>query len=164
MTEIDLAQRAADILQKNIYANIATSGVDGPWNTPATALADAELNFYWSSWVNAVHSKNVIGNGLAFLTFFDSTRARGTNNKMCLYLRCEAREVTDPAEAAKAAELLYPDEQVDLSMFLAGGIKRFYRATPTTAWLNSLSERELEPGTLKMRVEVPLDDINRSRR
>lgn len=163
MTEIDLAQRAADILQKNIYANIATSGVDGPWNTPATALADAELNFYWSSWVNAVHSKNVIGNGLAFLTFFDSTRARGTNNKMCLYLQCAASEVTDPAEARKAFELLYPDEAVELKAFLDGGIKRFYKATPKTAWLNSLSERELEPSTLKMRVEVSLADIQRLR-
>lgn len=159
MNDLNPAQRAQNILQRCIYANIATSGEDGPWNTPVTALPDNDLTFFWSSWTQAVHSRNVSGNRQAFLTFYDSTRVRGTNNMMCLYLQCDAGEVTDRAQAAAAAKLLYPDEQVDLNMFLGDGIKRFYFAKPRKAWLNCLSERELEPSTLKMRAEVAVSDI-----
>jgi len=64
--------------------------------------------------------------------------------------------VEDPDEANKAFALVYPGDAVDLADFLGAGQKRFYRATPLHAWLNSLSERELTPTTIKMRVEVPL--------
>lgn len=59
-------------------------------------------------------------------------------------------------EAQKAFALVYPGEVVELKDFLGLGQKRFYRATPIRAWLNCLSERELTPSTVKMRVEVPL--------
>jgi hypothetical protein len=67
--------------------------------------------------------------------------------------------VTDPQEARKAYELVYPAEPINLDDFLDSGLKRFYRATPQKAWLNCLSERDLTPATIKMRVEVPLDLI-----
>lgn len=161
---IDLAERSAEILTRCLYANIATSSEDIPWNSPVTAIPDPALTFYWSSWAQAVHSRNIAANPRAFLTFYDSTRARGTNNLRCVYLQCEAGEVTDADEAEKAFALLYPDDvltnkTVDLTSFLGEGIKRFYRATPMQAWLNSLSEKELEPSTLKMRTEVSLDAL-----
>lgn len=164
MTTENLGQRAAHLLDSCQYANIATAAADAPWNTPATALPNADLTFYWSSWTEAVHSRNIAGNGAAFLTFYDSTRVRGTNNMRCLYLQCVASEVTDEAEAGEAFRLLYPDEEVNLAAFLGDGIKRFYRAKPTAAWLNCLSERELEPTTVKMRADVSLEDIKRARR
>lgn len=159
MNDTNMAARAAEILRRCIYANIATCGLDGPWNTPVTALPDSDLTFYWSSWVNATHTKNVDGNGQAFLTFYDSTRARGTNNMMCLYLQCAAGEVKDNATAEKAFRLLYPNEDIDFNMFTNNGIKRFYFAKPHRAWLNCLSERELEPSTVKMRAEVFIKEI-----
>jgi hypothetical protein len=156
---VDLAERSADILAHCLYANIATAQDDVPWNTPATVIPDPALTFYWSSWAQAVHSRNIAANPRAFITFYDSTRARGTNNLRCVYLQCEAGEVTSADEAEKAFGLLYPDETVDLSGFMGDGIKRFYRATPKLAWLNSLSEKELAPDTLKMRTEVSLEAI-----
>ena len=156
---VDLAERSAEILTHCLYTNIATSHHDQPWNSPVTAIPDPALTFYWSSWAQAVHSRNIAANPRAFLTFYDSTRVRGTNNLRCVYLQCEAGEVTDADEAEKAFALLYPDETVDLSSFLGEGIKRFYRATPLKAWLNSLSEKELAPDTLKMRTEVSLEAI-----
>ncbi|MGM8850380.1 pyridoxamine 5'-phosphate oxidase family protein [Salinicola halophyticus] len=156
---IDLAERSADLLANCLYANIATSRDDVPWNTPVTAIPDSALTFYWSSWKEAVHSHNIAANPRAFLTFYDSTRIRGTNNLRGIYLQCEAGEVTDIDEAEKAFRLLYPDDTVDLTSFLGDGIKRFYRATPRRAWLNSLSEKELAPDTLKMRTEVSLEDV-----
>ncbi|WP_280562906.1 pyridoxamine 5'-phosphate oxidase family protein [Chromohalobacter sp. 48-RD10] len=159
MGDVNLASRSAEILKKCLYANIATSRDDVPWNTPVTALPDSDLNFYWSSWTQAEHSRNIAANGWVFMTFYDSMRARGTNNLMCLYLQCVAREVSGPDEARKAFGILYPGESVELENFLEEGVKRFYCAEPRKAWLNCLSEKELEPTTLKMRMEVSIGDI-----
>ncbi|WP_407353276.1 pyridoxamine 5'-phosphate oxidase family protein [Luteimonas sp. R10] len=159
MENQDLGSRCAEILRTCLYANIATCNGNEPWNTPVTAVPDSELDFYWSSWTEAVHSQNIRANPNVFFTFYDSTRARGTNNMRCLYLRCEAATVSDRAEAHRAHELVYPDEAVSLGDFFAPGPKRFYRARPLQAWLNVLSERELQPSTVKMRVEVPLESI-----
>ena len=161
MTEVNSAHRAIEILRESLYANIATTNGEVPWNTPATALPDADLRFYWSSWTKAEHSKNISGNGAAFLTFYDSTRARGTNNLRCLYLQCVAKEVVSASEADAAFRLLYPEEDVDLTSFLEGGVKRFFCAEPKKAWLNCLSEKELAPTTVKMRTEIVMDELRR---
>lgn len=155
----NLAHRCTEILQTCQYANIATCQNNQPWNTPVTAVPDANLNFYWSSWIKAIHSKNISANPAVFLTFYDSTRKRGTNNQRCLYLRCQASAVTDEVEAKKAHELIYPNQPVAMSNFLGDGLKRFYRATPLEAWVNVLSERQLKPDTLKMREQVDLENI-----
>ena len=161
MENQDLGARCAELLRTCLYANIATCNNNQPWNTPVTAIPDSELNFYWSSWTEAVHSRNILANPNIFITFYDSTRARGTNNLRCLYLRCEAAVVSDQNEARKAHELIYPNEEINLGAFFDSGLKRFYRARPLQAWLNVLSERELQPSTVKMRVEVPLESIQR---
>ena len=159
MNEQDLGARAAELLRTCAYANVATESEGQPWNTPVLAVSDKDLNIYWSSWHQATHSRNISHNPRAFLTLYDSTRARGTNNLRCLYLLCETQTVADEDEAAKAHQLVYPGEEIVLADFFEPGLKRFYRATPQRAWLNCLSERELTPATLKMRVEVSLEQI-----
>ena len=156
MTDYELAQRALEVLDLPPYFNVATESGGQPWNSPVWAARDADLNLYWSSWIKAVHSVNLASNPRAFLTIFDSTRKRGTNNRRCLYLQCTVEEVEDPTEASKAFALLYPGEPLDLTDFLGDGQKRIYRATPLRAWLNCLSERELTTSTVKMREEVSL--------
>jgi hypothetical protein len=156
VTDQELATRALELLGGPPYFNVATEGGGQPWNSPVWAARDGDLNLYWSSWVKAVHSENIARNPRVFLTLFDSTRKRGTNNMRCLYLRCTAAVVEDIAEVEKAFALLYPGEPVALEDFMGSGQKRFYRATPLQAWLNCLSERELSPSTVKMREEVPL--------
>ena len=153
----ELVARALELLNGPPYFNVATEGDGQPWNSPVWAARDRDLNLYWSSWVKAVHSENIGKNPRTFLTIFDSTRKRGTNNLRCLYLQCTTVTVQEPKEAQKAFALVYPGETEDLSDFLGSGQKRFYRATPVKAWLNCLSERELTPSTVKMRVEVPLE-------
>jgi len=159
MKHQELGAKCAELLRTCLYANIATCHDNEPWNTPVTAIRDSSLNLYWSSWIHAVHSRNIAANPRVFITFYDSTRARGTNNMRCLYLRCEAAVVSDPDEACKAHELIYPTVRIDLTDFSDHGLKRFYRARPLEAWLNILSERELQPTTIKMRSEVPLESI-----
>jgi hypothetical protein len=156
VTDQELAARALELLSGPPYFNVATEAGGQPWNSPVWAARDSDLNLYWSSWVKAVHSENIARNPRVFLTLFDSTRKRGTNNMRCLYLRCTAVEVQEVAEAEMAFALLYPGEPLALADFLGTGQKRIYRATPLQAWLNCLSERELSPSTAKMRAEVPL--------
>ena len=164
MNDDDLAKRAAELIATCPYLNVATAQHDLPWNSPVFAVPDEHLCFYWSSWVEAVHSKNIQANPNTFITLYDSTRPRGTNNFRCLYLQCAAHVVTDRQEARKAFDLVYPAEPINLADFLDSGLKRFYRATPQKAWLNCLSEQDLTPATLKMRVEVPLELIQRATR
>lgn len=159
MKREDIMSAVGKLLELPPYFNVATSLNDEPWNSPIWGAWDSVGNLYWSSWKEAIHSRNIEGNPRAFLTVFDSTRQRGTNNLRCLYLQCTVAVVQDPAEAARAFELLYPEDTVDTSDFLAVGQKRFYRASPVKAWLNCLSERELTPSTVKMRQEVPLEAL-----
>lgn len=49
MSTISPAQRAVELINNSLYANIASCSNNQPWNTPATAWPDAQLNFYWSS-------------------------------------------------------------------------------------------------------------------
>jgi len=155
----DLIAKALELLKLPPYFNVATSHDDEPWSSPVWAARDVGFNFYWSSWVKAVHSQNIERNPRAFLTLFDSTRPRGTNNFRCLYLQCEVAVVTDQQEAGNAFRLLYPDDAVSTADFLDPGQKRFYRAMPRRVWLNCLSERQLTSSTMKMRVELPLDEL-----
>ncbi len=154
-----LVTRAVELLQSQSYLNIATAHEGQPWNTPVWGVVSTDLGLYWSSWINAVHSQNIVVNPRVFITLFDSSRKRGTNNMRCLYLQCTAAVVTDRSEAQLAAKLIYPDESVNVDEFLGEGIKRFYKALPEKAWLNCLSERELAPTTVKMRVEVSLERL-----
>ncbi len=157
MVDQSLAARAAELLRTCLYVNVATENNGQPWNTPVLAVSDATLNLYWSSWHQAVHSINIAGNPNIFLTLYDSTRARGSNNFKCLYLQCFGSVVTEKAEAKQAFELIYPGDTMNLADFFEPGLKRFYKAIPQRAWLNCLSERDLTPATLKMREEVPLE-------
>ncbi len=91
--------------------------------------------------------------------FYDSSRPRGTNDFKCLYLQCLAVPVTAKDEIRKAYGLVYPGEELQLEQFSPDAIKNFYKATPKAAWLNCLSERNLTPSTIKMRVDVSIEEI-----
>lgn len=55
---MDLNKRAKEIVEKIIYATIATASKDGqPWNSPVYCAYDEDYNFYWSSWTENQHSK-----------------------------------------------------------------------------------------------------------
>ena len=156
MNDEDLVARALELLAGTPYFNVATSNDGQPWNSPVWAVRDHGLDLYWSSWTKAVHSENIARNPRVFLTLFDSTRKRGTNNLRGLYLQCTAAAVEDPDEVRRVFPSLYPGEPIVLDDFLGAGQKRVYKATPIHVWLNCLSERELTPSTIKMRAEVPL--------
>lgn len=153
----DLRKRALEIIEDNQYINIATEDNSQPWSTPVYAVNDKELNFYWSSWVHAQHSKNIRNNSKIFITIFDSTRRRGDNHRRGVYIKAIAQELDNSKDIEEAFKYF---KSVDGSVlkprdFLGSSPKRMYRAVTMQIWLNDLSESKLTDKTIKMRIEVP---------
>src|SRR4051812_31689203 len=91
--EIDGAKELNDSM---IYITLATVNDDGqPWNTPVYAVHDEKYNFYWSSWKDAEHSKNIRTNNRIFFVTFDSNRKRGDNHQRGLYVQASANELVN---------------------------------------------------------------------
>jgi general stress protein 26 len=70
---------AKEIIEKIQYITIATVSKDGePWNTPVYSAYDEDYNFYWISWKENQHSKNIAENNQVFSVIYDSTVPEGT--------------------------------------------------------------------------------------
>jgi general stress protein 26 len=71
---IDLSERAKEIISKILYITIATVTPEGkPWNSPVYSAFDEDYNFYWNSWKENQHSKNIERNNDIFIVIYDST-------------------------------------------------------------------------------------------
>ncbi len=44
-----------------------------PWNSPVYSAFDKDYNFYWASWKENQHSKNIKENEKVFVVIYDST-------------------------------------------------------------------------------------------
>jgi hypothetical protein len=158
----ELVQRAVEIINSLQYASVATASPDGqPWNTPVYTVHDDRLNLFWASWKDAVHSKNIRGNERVFIVLYDSSRERGDNRQRGLYIQARAHEITQPDELDHAVSCFTDlDSGVpNASDFSGKSVKRIYQATPEKVWLNDVSESELTNKTIKMRVDVPMDEF-----
>ena len=66
--------QASKILSENIYCCVATSSKNGlPWNTPVFYSYDHDLNLYWASATDSVHSHFIKENPSAFIVVYNST-------------------------------------------------------------------------------------------
>ncbi len=142
----ELIDRAKELLNSIQYINVASVTPDGlPWNTPVYAKFDEQLNFYWSSWIQAEHSINIRSRHNIFVTLYDSTRKRGDNNRRCLYSSGVATELDQVSTIAPKLQLLYGSEAQTMSVddYSGSAIKRVYQFSPEAAWLNDLSERQV---------------------
>src|SRR5205809_6510000 len=80
------------ILEKIHYINLATVCEDGsPWNTVVSVSHDNQLNFFWGSSPENIHSKNIRRDARVFATIYDSTVPEGTGEG--LYLVGKAEEL-----------------------------------------------------------------------
>jgi hypothetical protein len=79
----------------------------------------------------------------------------------CLYGQGHAYEIGEPAEIAKSLRLLYPDDESEQNVAKVQGdsVRRLYKVVPQIFWLNDKSERQVTRETIKMRVEVPFDQL-----
>lgn len=140
MTVYPKAQAIIDTIP---YATLATVTSDGqPWSTPLAAYHfDGETTLYWASWQNNQHSQNIRDNGKAFVTIFDSTPNDG-KPAAGVYIQADAFEITDEAEAMKAALVFGNDpyNPSDGKEYLGDKPRRIYKVVPHKVWMNGDSE------------------------
>ena len=133
------SQRAKEIIEKIRYITLATVTPDGePWNSPVFSAHDEQYNFYWASWKENQHSKNICANGKVFLVIYDSQAPEGTGEGV--YIQARAVELSDEKEIAHAAKHLWgrknkaPRQPYEL---LGEYPRRMYKAIPEKIWMNS---------------------------
>ncbi|MGH8887339.1 MAG: pyridoxamine 5'-phosphate oxidase family protein [Egibacteraceae bacterium] len=151
-----LALKAKQIISEILYITIATVDSYGqPWNTPVYAAYDEGFNFYWASWTESTHSRNIRENPKVCLVIYDSTVPEGTGKGV--YMTATAHELTEPNAVAQALEYYYgrvakPPPQAPV--FLDNSPRRIYKATPQQFWLNDY--RLIKDMQVDTRVEVYL--------
>ena len=138
---MDLAVRVKIIIQKILYITIATVDKKGqPWNSPVYSAFDTHYNFYWNSWKENQHSKNIAANPKIFIALYDSTVAEGTWEGV--YIQAKAHMLTDEKEIEFARSLLEkrkskPSSKLRSSKeFMGKYPRRVYKAVPEKFWMN----------------------------
>lgn len=131
-----LTKKAAKVLKKILYINLATIRPDGlPWNSPVFCAFDKNLNYYWASWRKNQHSENIRNNPNVFATVYDSTVPAGTG--FGVYFQGKAYELINPATMLVATTVLYkrsnkkPREIIE---FLREKPRRLYQFKPEKIW------------------------------
>lgn len=147
-------KRAKKIIQAISYITIATVSEDGqPWNTPVLSAFDENYNFFWVSYQNAQHSKNIKNNSKIFFVIYDSTASLGTGEGV--YIQARASELTDREDIDFALGVLAKrlGHAPDISEnFTAEMPRRIYKATPDKIWVND--DGEINGHYIDVRIEV----------
>ncbi len=152
------SEKAKNIISDIIYITIATVSKDGqPWNSPVYSAFDEQYNFYWASWKDNQHSKNIVDNPSVFLSIYDSTVPEGTGEGV--YIQASAHELSDSEEIKKALALLYTRKNQDPEKrkseeFLGNYPRRVYKAVPEKIWMNS--NGDIDGNYVDARIEVKL--------
>lgn len=136
-------QEARQILDSIKYITIATVSRDGqPWNTPVAAFRfENDYTFYWASWQENQHSKNIRTNSKTFMVVYDSTPAENQPSAG-VYLLGLAFELTEEQEVMQAA-LVFKDDPYNPSdgkQYLGDNPRRIYKFVPEKIWMNDDSE------------------------
>ena len=150
--------RAKEIIEKIIYITIASSSKDGvPWNSPVYSAFDKYYNFYWASWKENQHSKNIKENQDVFIVVYNSTVPEGTGEGV--YIQAKAHELTDEKEIGRALSYLYKRKNQDpkkreVKDFLGDYPRRVYKAIAGKVWMNDVGE--VNGNYIDKRIEIKL--------
>lgn len=142
MKRTDLPERFQKLLKEVPYVAIATTCPDdSPWNTPVAGFRYDDYTFYWASWTDNQHSRNIRNNGNAFIVVFDSTPASGQPSQG-IYIQSHATELSDEQEVMKAAQVFGGDpfNPADGKEYLGSKPRRIYKAVPQKIWHNKDGE------------------------
>lgn len=152
------AKRAAEILDSKKIIVVATVDKDGqPWNTPVAGFRfPVELDFYWTSWQENQHSKNIRENNRIFIVVFDEEAAEG------VYFLAEAHELNDEKEVSTAAKVFGENNKfcpTNGEEYLGDKPRRIYQAIPSKAWMNADKIDENGKFQYDFRKEISIEDI-----
>lgn len=149
--------RAKEILEKIIYATVATVSSDGqPWNSPVRHVYDRELNIYWFSDKESQHSRNIRENENVLIVIYDSTVPEGDGEGV--YIQAKAHELNDPKVVSFARRIKKGPGLDEPDDFIGDAVRRVYKAIPQKIWTN---DAEIHDGTFikDYRVEIPLGKL-----
>ena len=153
------AEKAKEILEGNIYAVIATATKDGmPWNSPVFFAYDKSFNFYWKSWTDNQHSKNIRANFRVFIVVYDGTAPEGTGQGVYIQAKAYELGVNEREEVQTGCDLLARRKNAKpkkAEECLGDYPRRVYRATPEKMWLNLAGE--ISGNFVDTRIEVDLN-------
>lgn len=154
-------KRAAEVIKQILYLTLATSSSDGkPWNSPVARFYDNDLNFYWFSDKQSIHSTNIRNNENVFAVIYDSTMAEGTGE--AVYMEGTAHEVNDENEVEQIVSWQSGSMKVSFGQVMGDSIHRFYKFTPLRIWMNDDQKDENGDYIKDIRVEVPIDTLKAS--
>lgn len=156
-----LTRKAKEIISKILYITIATSSKEGiPWNSPVYSAFDENYNFYWNSWKENQHSKNIAENNNVFLVIYDSTLPEGSGAHIGVYIQAKAYMLTEEKEVERARMVLLKrkgkpsSKLLSTREFMPNYPRRVYKAVPKKVWLNDVGE--VNGNYIDKRVEIRL--------
>ncbi len=157
----DLVKRAAQVLDSKKIIVVATTGKDGqPWNSPVAGFRfPGELIFYWTSWRENQHSRNIRENNKVFIVVFDAETAEG------VYFLANTYEINDEQEALSAARVFRNDKYnpSDGREYIGDDKPRnIYKAVPAQVWMNSDKSDASGKFLHDIRIEISLDKLKSS--
>jgi uncharacterized protein YhbP (UPF0306 family) len=153
---MNLKSKVQAILSRTEYATIATVDENGsPWNAPVYVAYDDHFNFYWGSYKESQHSKNIRNNPKVFLVIYNSTARPGTGEG--IYVKATCGELTGPQDIAFAHKLIqkrrYPIPYWKLEQFQTSNAPiKLYRAAPQKIWTNG--DTKIDGTYIDVRVEA----------
>jgi hypothetical protein len=138
LTADDIAAHAQELLDANGFLTLGTVDPSGlPWTSPVYFAASGLREFYWSSEIHAVHSRNLTERPHLSIVVFDSS-VRPYHGR-ALYAVGAACEVQGddlegglqiyPGPSDRGATALTRDDVTGSSPY------RLYRATATDLWV-----------------------------
>ena len=156
-----LISKSKEIVEKIEYLNIASITPEGlPWNSPVYCSYDKYLNFYWLSWKENQHSKNIRNNENIFITVYDSTIPSGQG--VGVYFQGKAYELSNPINIVAGLTHHYgrsKKKMKDVIMFLTSYPRRVYKFVPERVWING--EGEIDGNYIDNRTELDLEEFKK---
>lgn len=124
------------------FCTLSTVDEQGnPWGAPVFYAWNAEGQIFWTSAVDAQHSRNIANNGRAYISLLAEKLDRNNPGNNGLYMAGTAREITDMSELVAAREILCArmnQTSEHPETFLGAHPRRVYVFTPQAAWCDGL--------------------------
>lgn len=153
---MDPVAKAKQTIEAINYITLATVTEEGkPWNSPVYAAHDKAHNFFWCSWLENQHSKNILANGQIFIVIYDSTAQEGFG----VYIEAEAQVLDSKEQLEEVPNDLYvgPNHVAGKQPYeyLLGDFpRRVFKAVPETCWVNQ--DSDIDGNFIDTRTEIKL--------
>ena len=152
-------QQVKAIIEKIPYITIASLSQEGEvWNAPVFTAYDKDFNFYWGSYQDSQHSKNIRFNKNIFLVIYDSSVVPGSGAGV--YMRAKGIELSDSNEIEFVHKLLWDRHVVPywkIEQVQPGKPIKLYKAVPEKVWTSG--EGQADGHYIDTRVEIDLKKL-----